>query len=49
MYVRKEALLSSQIEGMQSSLSALLLFEHYDGWDVTEGFLAVPSDYFSIA
>jgi Fic family protein len=28
MYVRKEAVLSSQIEGMQSSLSDLLLFEN---------------------
>lgn len=28
MYVRKEALLSSQIEGTQSSLSDLILFEH---------------------
>jgi len=28
MYIRKEALLSSQIEGMQSSLSDLLLFEN---------------------
>jgi len=28
MYVRKEALLSSQIEGTQSSLSDLMLFEH---------------------
>ena len=28
MYVRKEAVLSSQIEGTQSSLSDLLLFEH---------------------
>jgi Fic family protein len=28
MYVRKEALLSSQIEGTQSSFSDLLLFEH---------------------
>ena len=27
MYIRKEALLSSQIEGTQSSLSDLLLFE----------------------
>src|SRR5205823_9420641 len=32
-YVRKEAVLSSQIEGTQSSLSDLLLFEH----DVTPG------------
>jgi Fic family protein len=30
MYVRKEALLSSQIEGTQSSLSDLLLFENED-------------------
>jgi Fic family protein len=30
MYVRKEALLSSQIEGTQSSLSDLLLFEEQD-------------------
>ncbi|NOQ22316.1 MAG: Fic family protein [Candidatus Aegiribacteria sp.] len=29
-YVRKEAVLSSQIEGTQSSLSDLLLFEHSD-------------------
>jgi len=29
MYVRKEALLSSQIEGTQSSLSDLMLFEHH--------------------
>lgn len=28
MYVRKEALLSSQIEGTQSSFSDLILFEH---------------------
>ena len=28
MYIRKEALLSSQIEGTQSSLSDLLLFEN---------------------
>src|SRR5207248_5733844 len=27
-YIRKEAVLSSQIEGTQSSLSDLLLFEH---------------------
>ena len=41
MYVRKEALLSSQIEGTQSSLSDLLLFEndeipHVPIDDVTE-------------
>ncbi len=30
MYVRKEAVLSSQIEGTQSSLSDLLLFETED-------------------
>jgi Fic family protein len=30
MYVRKEALLSSQIEGTQSSLSDLLLFENHE-------------------
>lgn len=29
-YVRKEAVLSSQIEGTQSSLSDLLLFEHHE-------------------
>jgi Fic family protein len=36
-YIRKEAVLSSQIEGTQSSLSDLLLFEH----DVTPG---VPTE-----
>ena len=29
MYVRKEALISSQIEGTQSSFSDLMLFEHH--------------------
>jgi hypothetical protein len=29
MYVRKEALLSSQIEGAQSPFSDLMLFEHH--------------------
>ena len=35
MYVRKEALLSSQIEGTQSSLSDLLLFENNEAPTVT--------------
>lgn len=44
MYVRKEAVLSSQIEGTQSSLLDLLLFEFDEAPgapidDVTEGFL----------
>ena len=34
MYVRKEALLSSQIEGTQSSFSDLMLFEHNQTFDV---------------
>jgi Fic family protein len=33
-YIRKEAVLSSQIEGTQSSLSDLLLFEHDEAADV---------------
>jgi Fic family protein len=35
MYVRKEALLSSQIEGAQSSFSDLILFEHHLKPDVS--------------
>lgn len=35
MYVRKEALLSSQIEGTQSSFSDLMLFEHHQKPEVT--------------
>lgn len=35
MYVRKEALLSSQIEGTQSSFSDLILFEHDQKPDVS--------------
>lgn len=35
MYVRKEALLSSQIEGTQSSLSDLMLFEHHQKPEVS--------------
>lgn len=34
MYVRKEALLSSQIEGTQSSFSDLILFEHHQKTNV---------------
>ncbi len=35
MYVRKEALLSSQIEGAQSSFSDLMLFEHNQKTDIS--------------
>lgn len=35
MYVRKEALLSSQIEGTQSSFSDLMLFEHQQKTEVS--------------
>ena len=35
MYVRKEALLSSQIEGTQSSFSDLILFEHHQKHEVS--------------
>jgi Fic family protein len=35
IYVRKEALLSSQIEGTQSSFSDLMLFEHHQKPDVS--------------
>lgn len=35
MYVRKEALLSSQIEGTQSSFSDLMLFEHHQKTDIS--------------
>ena len=35
MYVRKEALLSSQIEGTQSSFSDLMLFEHHQQTEVS--------------
>lgn len=35
MYVRKEALLSSQIEGTQSSFSDLMLFEHNQKPDIS--------------
>ncbi len=35
MYVRKEALLSSQIEGTESSFSDLMLFEHHQKTEVS--------------
>lgn len=35
MYIRKEALLSSQIEGTQSSFSDLMLFEHHQKPEVS--------------
>jgi hypothetical protein len=38
VYVRKEALLSSQIEGTQSPLSDLLLFENREAPAVELGF-----------
>lgn len=44
MYVRKEAVLSSQIEGTQSSLSDLLLFEAEEP-DVASGDVAEVSSY----
>ena len=45
MYVRKEALLSSQIEGTQSSLSDLLLFENYEIPQVPLDDVAEVSNY----
>jgi Fic family protein len=44
-YVRKEAVLSSQIEGTQSSLSDLLLFEHDAAPGVPRGDVAEASNY----
>ncbi|HXW63433.1 MAG TPA: Fic family protein [Candidatus Acidoferrales bacterium] len=45
MYVRKEALLSSQIEGTQSSLSDLLLFENDEIPHVPQDDVAEVSNY----
>jgi Fic family protein len=45
MYVRKEALLSSQIEGTQSSLSDLLLFENHEIPQVPLDDVAEVSNY----
>lgn len=44
-YVRKEAVLSAQIEGTQSSLSELLLFEHEDSPGVPRPEVAEPLNY----
>jgi Fic family protein len=44
-YVRKEAVLSSQIEGTQSSLSDLLLFEHDAAPGVLRGDVEEASNY----
>jgi Fic family protein len=44
-YVRKEAVLSSQIEGTQSSLSDLLLFEHDVALGVPRGDVEEASNY----
>jgi len=47
MYVRKEAVLSSQIEGTQSSLSDLLLFENEDAPGVPMDDVTEVSSYVS--
>src|SRR5439155_15768829 len=44
-YIRKEAVLSSQIEGTQSSLSDLLLFEHDEAPGVPRPEVAEPLNY----
>ena len=44
-YVRKEAVLSAQIEGTQSSLSELLLFEHEHSPGVPRPEIAEPLNY----
>lgn len=44
-YIRKEAVLSSQIEGTQSSLSDLLLFEHNAAPGVPIGDVEETSNY----
>lgn len=45
MYVRKEALLSSQIEGTQSSFSDLILFEHHQKPEISLDDVAEVSNY----
>lgn len=45
MYVRKEALLSSQIEGTQSSFSDLMLFEHHQKPNVALADVEEVSNY----
>jgi cell filamentation protein, protein adenylyltransferase len=45
MYVRKEALLSSQIEGTQSSFSDLILFEHNQKPDIVLSDVEEVSNY----
>jgi Fic family protein len=45
MYVRKEALLSSQIEGTQSSFSDLMLFEHHQKLEVSLDDVEEVSNY----
>ncbi len=45
MYVRKEALVSSQIEGTQSSLSDLLLYENNESSDVADNDVEDVSNY----
>jgi Fic family protein len=45
MYVRKEALMSSQIEGTQSSLSDLLLFENDENFSVPTDDVEEVSNY----
>ena len=44
-YIRKEAVLSAQIEGTQSSLSELLLFEHEDMPGAPSPEVAEPLNY----
>ena len=44
-YIRKEAVLSAQIEGTQSSLSELLLFEHDEAPGVPRSEVAEPLNY----
>jgi Fic family protein len=44
-YIRKEAVLSAQIEGTQSSLSELLIFEHEDAPGVPGPEVAEPLNY----